>query len=323
VAVRQRILSEAALKLIEPGDQSLVVAFPPSWTPPAAPTTLDASSFFDGLDVNWMHLTSLSQATTGDARVIPADRFGYPQWQTNHEVSAEAFTALRDLTDEAIRLQDVLTNPSDVAARIRADAFANVSYAARLDDIRSRVATEATTGWVRARLRSIVVSAPRRVILSSNTGNFSVTVSNGLDEPVSVRIVATSIPPMDITGPEALELAAGTSTTVLLQASTAKLGVHNVTISLTDTAGNALGSSDQLPVRAAQVSRVIWLVMGVAVALLFIAIVLRLVRRIRGTGPDDDADEAGPPPGGPAPDQARVPEPAATSAPGPGGQGDP
>jgi hypothetical protein len=37
--------------------------------------------------------------------------------------------------------------------------------------------------------------------------------------------------------------------------------------------------------------------MGVAVALLFIAIVLRVVRRIRGGGPTSEDDD----PGGPAP----------------------
>ena len=101
------------------------------------------------------------------------------------------------------------------------------------------------------------------------------TITNGLDEPVTVRIEATSTPPMTITGPETVQLAAGSSTPVLLEASTDKLGVHDVTIALTDEAGNPLGSTDQLPVRAAAVSQVIWLIMGVAVALLLVAIVIR------------------------------------------------
>ena len=36
-----------------------------------------------------------------------------------------------------------------------------------------------------------------------------------------------------------------------------------------------------LPVRSAQVSQVIWLILGVGVGLLFLAIAVRLVRRIR------------------------------------------
>ncbi len=310
VAMRQRILSEAALRLTQAGRPPLVVVFPPTWRPPTGP---DYAAFFDGLDVNWMRLTSLADATASrTARELPADRFTYPAWQANHEVDAAAFASLDRLTDEATRLQDVLSVESDVASRIRGDAFGNVSYAAREDAVRSRVATLSTIGWVDARLQSITVSAPRRVILSSDSGPFSVNVTNGLDEPVSVRIHATSSPPMKITGPDRLELAANTSTSVLLQASTNKLGVHNVTIALTDPNGNPLGSSDELPVRAAAVSQVIWLIVGVAVLLLLIAIVTRVVRRIRGTGPSDDDDDAAPPPGEGPPDQeaAREPEPA-------------
>jgi hypothetical protein len=287
IAMRQRILSEAALRMTEPGRQPLVVVFPPGWTPP------DGAAFFDGIDVNWMRLTTLTDATPLPGRPLAADRFTYPTWQVNHEVDDEAFAAIATLGEDADRLQDVLAGPSDVASRIRGESLGNVSYFAREDAVQSRLATINTSGWVRARLRSISVAAPRRVILSSNNGTFSVTVTNGLDEPVAVRIEATSTPPMTITGPDTIKLAAGASTPVLLQASTDKLGVHDVTIALTDEAGNLLGSTDQLPVRAAAVSQVIWLIVGVAVALLLVAIVTRLVRRIRGPGDDDGPDGDG------------------------------
>jgi hypothetical protein len=244
-----------------------------------------------------MRLTSLADATAVAGRTLAPDRFDYPSWQVNHEVDDAAFGAFHDLTVEAGRLQNVLTEESDLTARIRADAMSNLSYFARDNALRSRLATANTAAWVREQLDRISVSAPRRVILSSNSGPFSVTVTNGLDEPVSVRIKVTSSPPMKITVPDSLELAANSTTTRFLEASTDKLGVHNVTISVTDLEGNPLGSRQELPIRAAQVSQVIWLIMGVAVALLFIAIVLRVVRRIRGGGPTSEDDD----PGGPAP----------------------
>jgi hypothetical protein len=113
---------------------------------------------------------------------------------------------------------------------------------------------------------------------------------------------------MDITVPQTLQLPARSTTNRLLEASTDKLGVHNVRISVTDVEGNPLGSTDQLPIRAAQVSQVIWLIMGVAAGLLFIAIVLRVVRRIRGTRADDDTE---PPADAPTGESTRAPEPAA------------
>jgi hypothetical protein len=67
---------------------------------------------------------------------------------------------------------------------------------------------------------------------------------------------------------------------VLLNASTDQRGVHNVTLELTNAAGRPLGAEDQFPMRAEQVSRLIWVIIGAGVALLFAAIVVRLVRRI-------------------------------------------
>ncbi len=310
VAVRQRILSEAALRMNEPERQPLVVVFPPTWTPPGGP---DYSSFFAGLDVNWMRLTSLADATTVPAQPLSPDRYVYPSWQRNHEVKADAFEALSHLTDEATRLQGVLTDQSDLAARVRAEAFGNVSYFARVDAARSLSATQSTTSWLQGKLASVSVSAPRRVILSSDNGRFSVTITNSLDENVSVRLRATSKPPMDISNPGKLDLGPNASTTVQLRASTSKLGVHDVTIALVDSKGTLLGSRATVPVRAAQVSRVIWLIMGLAAALLLLAIVLRLVRRIRGGGPPGPGDEPGPDPddGPPTGREAREPQPAA------------
>ena len=97
LAMRQQVLSEAALRMDEPGRRPLVVVFPPTWTPPGP----DYTQFYDGLDVNWMHLTSLADATAQQPQPLAPDRFSYPQWQVNHEVDDAAFTSLADLTEEA------------------------------------------------------------------------------------------------------------------------------------------------------------------------------------------------------------------------------
>ncbi len=308
VAVRQRILSEAAVRLSEPARRPLVVVFPPAWDPPG---TGDYSEFFEGLDVSWMRMASLADATSAvTPRPLTADRFTYPPWQRNHEVGDAAFASLDDLDQQARQLQDVINVDNDLASRIRGDVLGNVSYFARVNGVRSRLATLNTGGWVRAQLGSITVSGPRRVILSSESGPFSVSITNGLDQPVIVRLQTTSDPPMQIDVPEQLELDANSTTTRLLEASTDKLGVHNVTLTLTDVNGEPLGSSTRVPVRAAQVSDVIWLVMGGAVALLFVAIVLRLGRRIRGGGPPDEAEDGDHPTSDAPAGAAREPAPA-------------
>ena len=57
VAVRQRILSEAAVRLLSPGNEPLVVTLPTDWAP------LDIRGFYTGLDVDWIDLSRVSDLT--------------------------------------------------------------------------------------------------------------------------------------------------------------------------------------------------------------------------------------------------------------------
>jgi hypothetical protein len=126
------------------------------------------------------------------------------------------------------------------------------------------------------------VDAPRAVILSSGSGRFAATVTNTLDEPVSVKIEAVPEPPLRVGVPsQTIDLGADERTTVLLNASSSGVGIQNVTLRLTDMDGVPLGSSDDVPIRSNRVSNVIWLIVGTGIALLFGAIVVRLFRRVR------------------------------------------
>ena len=53
-----------------------------------------------------------------------------------------------------------------------------------------------------------------------------------------------------------------------------------MTLQLTDKVGRPVGASTQFPMRAEQVSVLIWVIIGAGVALLFAAIVVRLTRRV-------------------------------------------
>jgi len=99
---------------------------------------------------------------------------------------------------------------------------------------------------------------------------------------------------IEVTPPEPLELAPKSRTSVLLEARTPQAAVHNVTLALTDLEGTPLGSSDRLSIRSAQVSNVIWVIMGTGVALLFGTILIRLVRRLRRRHRTDDDDHPAP-----------------------------
>ena len=94
---------------------------------------------------------------------------------------------------------------------------------------------------------SVLIDAPKGVILSSGSGRFAATVTNQLDQPVTREDPGGR-------GRAARGRGAGrgasssepkSRTTVLLNASSSALGVRNVTLLLTDTDGVPLGSVRQ------------------------------------------------------------------------------
>ncbi|NPC98760.1 DUF6049 family protein [Nocardioides sp. zg-DK7169] len=311
VAVRQRLLAEAAVRHLQAasatpdqevvpgstagpgttggagaatreamtptGPEPLVVVLPDRWVP--AGTT----GFFQGLDVPWLQLSTVDDITDGAAldRDDEPVELDYPTSVQRRELTAADFGAARALERAGDTLQNLLRRNDRVAGEVTDEALSNLSYASRVHPTASRRRAEASRAWIETRLRSIDIEAPPSVTLSSASGRFSVTVSNNLDEPVTVAIDAIVDGPVVIDGPDTVELAARSRRTVLLTASTERQGVHNVTLVVTDLDGTALGSSDQLPIRAAQFSVVIWVIIGGGLALFLGAVAVRVVRTVR------------------------------------------
>lgn len=276
LAVRQRIVSEAAVRALTPGRKPLIVVFPSTWRPDPA------DGFFEGLDLDWLDLTSVGTAMQRTGTNVPAERLVYPESQARIELSASNFLAANRLVDAGATLQNLLTQNDEVADEVADEALSDTSYSSRLRPETARVSAEQSIAWIGEQLASVDINAPKAVILSSGSGRFAATVSNELDEPVTVRIQAVADPPLEVEVPaESIQLAANSKTTVLLNASSDGLGVRSVLLRLTDTDDVPIGSSDALPIRSNQVSNVIWLIIGTGVALLFGAILMRLFRRVR------------------------------------------
>jgi hypothetical protein len=275
MAVRQRILSEAALRLLSPDQFPLVVVLPPEWNP------VDTTGFFSGLDVPWMDLTDVDAVTTESAERVAGDQLDYPESQVVQELDAANFASADNLIQIGRTLDEVLVRRGAVGDKVLSEALNGLSYSSREHSDASRAEADRSTQYISRQLSSIRVEAPSAVTLSSTTGRFSATIANNLDHPVRVRVEALADAPLEISDTDTIEVAAGGRSSVLLEAATTQLGVHNVELVVTTEEGTPLGSTATLPVRSAQVSQVIWLILGTGVALLFGAIVVRLVRRVR------------------------------------------
>jgi hypothetical protein len=275
IAVRQQVLSEAALRLLNPGRLPLVVVLPADWSPSRV------TGFFPGLDVPWLELTDLDSVGGGPAEEVDRDQLDYPESQVDRELDAANFASADALIRSGRTLEEVLVRGDDVSDDVLAEALNGLSYSSREHPDASRAEADRSRARIDRQLASIRVDAPPAVTLSSTTGRFSATVANNLDHPVRVRVEARTDAPLTISDTDVLEIAAGGRSSFLLEAATTQLGVHNVRLVVTTEDGTPLGSSAELPVRSVQVSQVIWLILGTGVALLFGAIVVRLVRRVR------------------------------------------
>jgi hypothetical protein len=275
MAMRQQILSEAALRLLNPGKQPLVVVLPPEWNPGVA------TGFFSGLDVPWLELTDVDSVTTQRAERLERDQLDYPESQVARELDAANFASADDLIRIGKTLDQVLVRNEAVGDEVLSEALNGLSFSSREHADASRAEADRSQRRISRQLSSIRVDAPPAVTLSSTTGRFSATIANNLDQPVRVRVESLADEPLTISDTDPIEVAAGGRSSILLEAATTQLGVHNVRLVVTSEDGTPLGSSATLPVRSAQVSQVIWLILGTGVALLFGAIVVRLVRRVR------------------------------------------
>jgi hypothetical protein len=298
--MRQRLLSEAAVRFLAGDGDPLTMVVPHDWNPGGDTT------FFGGLDVAWLDLTSVS-AISGAVLPTPVDgaTLHYPGWQAKVQLDESAFVSAEALIRSGAALQNLLTLNNLVGGTVTDQAFGTVSYSARTAPIINRASAEGSRRWIEQRLGAVQVSAPRAVTLSSSSGRFQATITNGLDQPVTVALDAESDGDLSIEGPARVEVPANARVAVLLTARTDENGIHEVTLLVTDKRGTPLGQRTTLTVRSAQVSNVIWLFIGVGAALLFGAIAIRLFRRVRdarrtpadSSGGDDEPSESREPAG--------------------------
>jgi hypothetical protein len=274
--LRQRILSEAAVRLLTPGRHPLVVPLPLEWHPD------QASAFFAGLKVDWLDLTTVTDAIDRGGRKVDPAELDYPLTQLRRQLDAPEFAAVRDLISAGEILQNVLTLNSAVSDTVTGQALAGASYASREAPLAARASLVRSRAWISDALASVDISAGPGVTLSGSNGGFAAVITNDLDQPVTVDVVARSNGGVEIAPVDPVALPANSRSTVVLEAHANRVGVTNVTLALTDVDGNPIGSTDQLPIRSAQVSVVIWLIIGTGLGLLFLAILVRLFRRVRG-----------------------------------------
>jgi hypothetical protein len=277
INVRQRILSEAAVRLISGEPRPLVVQLP------AEMGSGHAEAFWSGLSQSWLHLTDVRSVLRSAGALVEPDHLRARHARASDQYAALAQTEARELMSTGDLLQSIVTSPhgtdlnAHLATTVTREALAGTSYSLQDDQYAAARLTRSRI-WMLDQLSGVTLSAPPGVTLSSSEGSFSVTVTNTLDVPVAVRIAATA-EGAHVNKTDQVALAAHSRASVRLDAHTERAGVHNVSLALTDDDGTPIGSSVVVPIRSGSVGVVIWAILGSGAGILLVAIVIRLRRR--------------------------------------------
>lgn len=294
VAIRQRMLSEAALRAID-GQPAMIAVLPDQW-PQGSGT-----DFFGGVeDVDWLRLRTVTDLYADRAEPVAPEELTYPTAQQRAELTSDVFSAIDDMIQAGATVDELLPEADHVEQATTQDALLSGSYFNRHDPGLAADRARRGAAGLESQLSRITVTGPRSATLASDTGKVSATVTNGTDYPIEIRVIGQSDPSVEITPSPRVRLDPGERTTQLLDARAGELGVHEVVLQVVTTEGTQIGATDTVPMRSGQVSDVIWVILAVGLGLLFGAVVVRGIRRALasrraqhdGGGPDPAPDPA-------------------------------
>jgi hypothetical protein len=275
LALRQRIVAEAALRAQEGSGSPMVVQLPANWDPGAH---WESAAFFAGLNLSWLDLAALDRAPADTTPVFDAS-LGYPASERRAEIGSANVAASRTLVSTASVLGQLLRSTNDAEHGLTGIALEAVSLHARRDPARARQQILDTNATMQSRLARVSVLGTDFVTLSGGSGTLTVTLVNELDQPITVGIEPrVSSSDVRIETPEPLEMAPGQRTVLRLHANASSIGVHEVTLTPVTADGDELGTSLTFNLRTSQVGRLIWVVL-VGGGVLLVVMILRRIRR--------------------------------------------
>lgn len=290
LALRQRILVDAALESLR-AEQSgsdprpVVVALAAGYDPGS---DWARAAFFDSLQTPWSSLAELPSApvTDPESTVEPADQAadrlpGYPRSARAAEVRSRQVEAASLLVGRATRVTELLANRNDVQRQLTGAALQTTSYGARA---RPRLSVQSANELVAATdgvLAGVEAFGTEFVTLSGGAGTLTVTLVNGLEQPVTVGVEVVSAGAVRAESPEPVELGPQQRATLRVPV-TSREGVFDVAFQPVTRNGGSVGRPFEFVLRTSQVDRVVWAVMAGG-ALVFLVALLRRVRQQLGT----------------------------------------
>jgi hypothetical protein len=301
-ALTQDFLAQTAMIAAETDtSRSLVVAPPPSWDPSPA----EAKALLSITQkAPWLHPTGLSALSKAAAQ-LPSVTHVPPKQVSGAELGDTYIDSLTKLTASTNLFKDLLYQPTTQ----KLDSLTAALAATESSAWRGR---GSPGGWLAMGHLNYYLSyeedkvqliASKKMLLAGQSGETPVSVQNGLDVPVQVRVTASTPAGSGLqVGPfnSLLTVQGGKSGTVTMPVHSATIGTTTLQLQLATQNGlplNWRGASQPLSVEVTRFGRSLLIIIGGALGILVLTSAYRLRRkrlaRARNGGTADETADAG------------------------------
>ncbi len=300
VAARQRLLAETLVITLErPSDPRPQVLIPPRRF---APTAEWAAQLLRAVrETPWTAPTALQALAPAGSDEITRRGPLYPPAAADAEISPSQLDDIQAGQDQLAALDAILERPGPRSDAATAALLRGQSTAWRAEPAAGAAYAKATRVSIERASRGVSILEPGSVTLAGQSGKIPITVSNTLDQPVTVRLALTATPSvrLALTDPGEIRVEAGRSASVAVEAEAAASGKVAVRAQLLTPEGVPYGPPEAFDVQVRAIGTVAGYLMGGLLALLFVATVLRIVKRARQSqgrdrGRDAPAEGASP-----------------------------
>jgi hypothetical protein len=273
----QDIVAEATVRSLGGEQQATsVVAVPFGWDPGSQTESEDLAAAYDFPTVQAQTAASAAQQTAvsypGPIEMSPSVS----------SLSTDVLSSLLQLRNKGRIFSELMTDQDTAVPRFDQELAEQGSSLWRDDDQTRVQVIDRTTRMAARNTEQVVVTGPTFVALSSASGRFPLTVTNGLGVPVTVHVIVHAENPAVTVDPIGrLSLAPGQRRDIEATARSEGSGLTGVRIRLTTATNRPVGKAWAFDIRSTQIGLAIWIVMGVGAAILFGAAGRRIYLRIK------------------------------------------
>ncbi len=248
------------------------------WWPDAA---WSKANLFFGLRVPWVDLVPATELA-GRPHALYDDEFVYPEAAHRAELGSAILGIVREFRRTSATVYHLLAEPRGHRNETDQGFGLSSSIAWREDRRTGRRIASAYLAEDKNMIRGVDLESPSFVTMSSDSGRFPLSVTNRLDQPVTIRLLVRARgPQMNVAPIDPITLQRDQRVTVSVLTSSRGVGITTMTARMQTQTGRAFGRLATFQVRTTQIGAVVWVIIAVGGAVLFGAAGRRIFLRVR------------------------------------------